>query len=65
MTEQLDLFSIKQEESSNSTTLIGRRLRYNRDNMVTVIDENHTHVLVRFDSGAKICTPKYSFEFKK
>lgn len=46
-----------------SDTWIGRKLIYGYSkNEVTVIDEDKTHVLIQFDSGTKIATPKNGFK---
>ena len=52
----------KQLSILNSESLIGLQLEYGyKKDMITVIDEDKTHVLIQFKSGAKIATPKTGF----
>jgi len=39
---------------------IGSKLNYFGKN-VEVVDLNRTHVLVKFENGSKLCTPKSTF----
>ncbi len=39
-------------------TWIGKNIQYNSKEKVVVLDEDDTHILIQFDSGAKIVTSK-------
>ena len=38
--------------------MIGKRVQYNKDMSGVIVNQNNTHVLIQFESGAKYCTPK-------
>ena len=43
--------------------MLGARIKYNQD-YATIIQENDTHVLLKFDSGTQFCILKSSIDRK-
>jgi len=44
--------------------MIGKKVKYNKDMTGIIIDQNDTHVLIQFESGAKYCIPKVGIKDK-
>lgn len=45
-------------------SLTGKRIRYSKDMNGSVIEENNTHILIKFDSGTKYCVRRSCIETK-
>lgn len=55
------MYSLYYDKTGNEISNIGRIIKYCDGENAEIIDEDETHILIKFTDGCKFCVSKYRY----